>query len=262
MLGMRPMLAMACTLSFVLSGYVLVLGRSWSTVMISCCWVIPLAIAVTVLQRRRVGLRWVLATGAAIGCSYYIGFPQGWCYSICFFLAALLILFAAGSLSRAKLLFAAAALLLGMAICLPILVPQMQEVKRFYAARVSEGDWGLQRAFANMLLPYPLAKLEIRSGDPVQGKYVPMTMGGPVHRPYRGQLYYSGTCFLAIMLAVLLASTAFRWSAPQLAANAWFLCAVLAFILCLGPPGVLWNVQQLFPRHGEIPRHHEDARLF
>ena len=245
-LGMRPILAMACALSFVLSGYVLVLGRCWATVLISCCWVIPLGIAVTLLHRRRVGLHWVLGTGAALGCAYYVGFPQGWCYSVGFFLVAVLILFAAGSLSRAKLLYAVAALLLGVAICLPILVPQMQEVKRFYAARVANSDCGLQRAFTNMLLPYPLAKLEIRPDDPANGNYS-MAWGGRVHQQYRGQLYYSGTCFLVIMLALLLASTALRWSAPRLAANVWFLCAVLAFILCLGPPGVLWNVQQLFP---------------
>ena len=247
LLKLRPSLAMTVTLSFLLSGYVVVLGRSWGTVLISCFWVIPLGIAVTLLQRGRVGWRWVLGTGIAIGLAYYVGFPQGWSYSLVFFIAALLILAATGRLARGKLLFAGAALLLGLAICLPLLVPQLQEVKRFYAARETVGDWGLQRAFASMLLPYPLASLDIRADDPVQGKYVPMAWGGPVHRRYRGLLYYSGTCFLALLLAVLLASTAFRWSAPQLGANVWLLCAVLAFILCLGPPGMLWNVQRLIP---------------
>ena len=100
LLRIRPSLAMAVALSFVLSGYVLVLGRSWTTVLISCCWVIPLGIAVTLLQRGAVGLRWVVGTGMAIGLSYYIGFPQGWAYSLAFFIIALLLLVATGGLAK------------------------------------------------------------------------------------------------------------------------------------------------------------------
>ncbi len=68
-----------------------------------------------------------------------------------------------------------------------------------------------------------------------------------MHQPYRGLLYYSGTCFLALMLFVLFASATLRWNAPRLAENVWFLCGVLAFIFCLGSPGVLWNIQHLIP---------------
>ena len=247
LLDMRPSLALAVTLSFVLSGYVLVLGRSWGTVFISCCWVIPLAIAITLLQRGQVGLRWVLGTGTVIGCAYYIGFPQGWSYSLLFFIIALLLLFLTGVLAASRLLAAAAALLLGLAICLPILVPQLQEVKRFYAARSVAEDAGMQRAIMNMLLPYPLARLVVAPKEGFAEKYVPMTWGGRYHQQYRGQFYYSGTFFFTVTLVMLLFSTAVRWSAPRVAGNVWFLCGVLAFILCLGPPGVLWSLQKFIP---------------
>ena len=114
-------------------------------------------------------------------------------------------------------------------------------------SRAVEEDVGLQRAVLNMLLPYPLARLIVSPKEAVATQYVPMTWGGKYHQSYRGQFYYSGTVFFTIMLLVLLFSTGFRWSAPQLAGNIWFLCGVLAFMLCLGPPGVLWSLQKLLP---------------
>ena len=53
---------------------------------------IPLVIAVTIFERGRVGGRWILATGTAIGLSYYAGFPQGWVYNLCVFMLVLLVL--------------------------------------------------------------------------------------------------------------------------------------------------------------------------
>ena len=247
-LGLRRPLALAATLSFILSGYVLVLGRSWGTVMITCLWMIPLAIALTTLQRRQVGLPWLLGTGAVFGASFYVGYPQGWSYNLLFFLMALFILFRTRSLTKSKLYFATAALLLGLAISAPLLVPQTLEAKRLYANRTVGKDFGIQRAFTDILLPYPLAKLTVKPGEPTFCQYAAMMWGGPVNKAYRGELYYSGTFFLGIMLAVLLLSIGFRWKTPDIiAANIWFVCGVLVFILALGPAGALWSAQKMFP---------------
>ena len=135
LLGCRRPLAVAATLSFLLSGYVLVLGRSWTTVMCTCLWVIPPAIALTILQRRQVGLGWLLGTGAVFGLSYYIGFPQGWSYNVIFYLLALFLLVRTQEPEPSELYCALAALLLGLALCAPLLIPQTLEVKRLYANR-------------------------------------------------------------------------------------------------------------------------------
>ena len=109
----------------------------------------------------------------------------------------LLVLVWTKSLPKSRLYPAVTALLLGLAICTPVLVPQTMEAKRFYSNRQLGKDLGIQRAFASMMLPFPLAKLEVTEKEPSYNQYIPLMWGGPVNKRYRGGLYYSGTFFSA-----------------------------------------------------------------
>ena len=173
-LGMRRSLALAATLSFMLSGYVLVLGRSWGTVLVTFFWMIPLVIAVTILPpgscRRTMDPGHRDSHRPVLLCRI----PQGWVYNLCVFMLVLLVLVWTKSLPKSRLYPAVTALLLGLAICTPVLVPQTMEAKRFYSNRQLGKDLGIQRAFASMMLPFPLAKLEVTEKEPSYNQYIPL----------------------------------------------------------------------------------------
>ena len=65
--GVRPALAAAAALSFALSGYFLIAGRSWYYMLPVALWAPLLVVAVERLRRGTPGLGWAVLSGLAVG---------------------------------------------------------------------------------------------------------------------------------------------------------------------------------------------------
>ena len=74
MAGLRPALAYVLGISFVLSGYILIVGRAWHAVLTLVLWLPLLFCCLELWLKGRANGRWLLATGLAIGGFYYTGF--------------------------------------------------------------------------------------------------------------------------------------------------------------------------------------------
>lgn len=72
-IGLRPMLASIGSLSLVLSGYTLILGRSWFFMVPVIVWA-PLAMLAIVQLQRTPSWKWVAAAGLAIGLFFHAGY--------------------------------------------------------------------------------------------------------------------------------------------------------------------------------------------
>src|SRR3990170_2562387 len=85
LVGMGRMSAFAVSLSFVLSGSVLIMGRSWHTFIPAVLWMPLWVVAVMKMANGPVSWKWFLGTGAVVGIAYHGEFPQIWVYSMGFF---------------------------------------------------------------------------------------------------------------------------------------------------------------------------------
>ena len=127
--------------------------------------------------------------------------------------------------------------LAGLAFSLPLIVPQMW----FMGGVVRRGGvgGGIGEHLAALFVPTPLVHAPHPDG---WGNVPDMTT-----------FYYAGTVWAAVVLLAALACFAalvvFR--APlrrrAIADNAWLFCAVAAFLIALGPQGVLWPLMSRMP---------------
>jgi len=238
--GLRTVLAVAGSLCFILSGYTLIAGRSWYYMVPVVVWAPLLFMSLTALKKRDPGLGWVIGTGLTIGIFFHAGNSQMWVYAMMFFVFAAVLLLWTGGLSLRRFLWIIPAMLLGLGIALPLLVPQVWSTEG--ALRFSTGA-GIRKGLLAMLLPFPLAHAEH-----------PNLWGNTFDRQHIGQFYYSGTLFYAVFL--LSAGFAafkllFKWDKQRrkdfAADNIWLICAFFAFIFALGKWGGLWWVFSKLP---------------
>jgi hypothetical protein len=232
LMQIRPMVAAAASACFAISGFFLIAGRSWYYMTPTAAWMPVLVVLIEKLRRQEVGWRWVLATGLSLGAMFHSGNAQMWCYGILLFGIAILVLILSHSLSTAKVIAAGSAVLLGVAISLPLLLPQYLETAKLERF---PGDSNVLRCLPSMLLPFPLA----RSPYPGVTQTPNLT--------HIGHLYYAGTVFTVIALLGMLSLMAHRWSRRVLASNIWLVMAWIALILALGRIGGLWYLLSKLP---------------
>lgn len=228
-------------LSISLSGYVLIVGRSWYYVIPALLW-LPLALlAIKRLERQAGIIRWQLVLGASLGALFHAGNAQIWVYAMLFasIVALVQVLACPKPWTMAGRLLAG--FVLGSAIAWPLFRLQYLEtaaVERFAWGRgIADNLWSL-------ILPYPL-----------QGRHP--NLWGNAFVQYMGQLYYSGTvCVVVVLLALLLlvvrmvdhpARPSWTGLARFAHRNVFLLCALVAFDLSLGDSGLLWNVMSVLP---------------
>lgn len=239
-----PVLAMAGSLSFILSGYTLIAGRSWFSMIACVVWMPLLFLSVIVLQQGKPTWKWIIGTGSVMGIFYHIGHAQMWAYAIMFFLFSIAILFYLGKLPLNKVLYVIPAFLFGLAIVMPLLIPQWLIVRDIQ----QRPPWDFAITYKGilaMLLPYPL----VHAPHPEIG-------GGTAYdREYITPFYYSGTLFSAVFfgtILVILVLLLFKRNKLLLlkrfiADNVWIILALFAFILALGKDGLLWTLQSKLP---------------
>lgn len=222
MWGLSAPLAFGAGLSYVLSGYALIVGRSWGNMLNVMAWIPFFFGAIALLVRGPVTWRWMAGAGFAIGCAFHAGFAQIWVYGLVFFGAILGVLVITGEVPLRRSLWAIPALLAGLALAAPLLYVQMRfgaDVIRSHMARgiVFDGLLG-------MLVPGFSPAWDAGTYDFV----------APLQIYYFGSLFFvAGACGMFVLLVA-------RWSRRVFAANIWLICAAMALVLAFGDQGYLW----------------------
>ncbi len=239
-LGLVAPLAMAFGVSFALSGYFLIAGRSWYYMLPVATWLPLLVLSAVVLRSSPRPGRWAFWSGLAIGLFFHAGNAQMWCYGVIAWGAVLGIDWFGGRLNWRRLLWAAAALAFGLAVAAPLLVPQLMFLSGIdrYAA---EGN-GIWNMLAALFLPYPLVAAEHPNGWGAE-------FGGRMT-----QMAYSGTVLTlaggVAVIAVITAWLRFRLDRDCLIRHRWALLALLALVVALGDAGLAWSALAKLPFFG------------
>jgi len=232
-LGLSPSLSSAMGLCFVLSGYALIGGRSWYYMVPTFLWAPLLGVAVLSLMKRDPGWRWLLGTGAAIGLYFHAGNAQMWAYGMVFFVLAILWGAVSGAIPWRRSVRALGAVVVGLGVAAPLLVPQFLGIRDLY--RVAGGGGHILGGLHALVFPYPLGKAE-----------APADLGS-MYLEYFGELYYAGTVFTLAWFCGLLVAWVFPGRLRALLRNPLFALGLLALLMCIGEAGVVWYVQAKLP---------------
>ena len=224
-------LAASVAVCYSLSGFSLLVSRSWYY-MSPAVAALPLFVLLALqLPDDKPGWRWTLSLGTVTGLLFHAGNAQMWTYAVGFFvLLVVLRIWKQGS-SWKRLLDIAPGLLIGLAIALPLLVPQVLSTRT--AQRVPSGE-GILGALMSTVYPYPLANAALpnRSVDPASPT---------------GQLFYAGTVLTLGFFIGLAALLLLKGARPVLKQNPILTAAIVAFLLALGHQGGLWTLHTLLP---------------
>ena len=241
--GMRPSLAFALGISFVLSGYILVVGRGWHAILTLVVWLPLLFISMEAWLNSRAGWRWLVASGLTIGGFYYMGFPQYWVYAMFFLALVAVTAVAAGRVALRQLIWPAAAGLLGISILLPTLVVQF-EITRGMEDKTANFGMGFEQGLVATVAPFPFSHAEGFMGIPAN-----------CDKELQTESYYAGTILMAGGYIVLGALLAYRCSRRWLAANPWTVTAAVSLWLGLGSAGLLWSQLGQLPVMRSVNHH-------
>jgi len=235
--GLSAPLATALGLSFALCGFFLIGGRSWAYMLPVVLWLPLLLVSARALPTTARPFRWLVGSGLAIGLFLHAGNAQMWTYGVAAWVLLVAFAWAGGVLARRRLAWAAAALVFGLGVAMPLLLPQFVFVSGL-EREAAEGN-GIWNVLAALILPYPLVDVGHPNG---WGASSPGSMS-----PF----YYSGTVLtlagaLAVLaaLAMLLRRPADRgfWQRQR-----WAILAVLALLLAIGQAAMLWSILGLLP---------------
>jgi len=233
-ISVRPILAAAAGIAFVLSGTALMIARSYATMAPVLLWAPLLIILTERLRRLPVSWPWAVATAVVIGLFCHSGNAQMWVYALIFFGVAVITYTAAGEVRRESLSWVVVAALLSLAVCVFLVIPQMWFMKS--VVRTGGGGHGIAEFLPAMLLPAPLASADH-----------PEQWGDPANM---APLYYSGTVFTAVAFAGLLAMIGAlltcRGVRRLLYDNVWLICAGLALWTAFGTAGP-WTTMSILP---------------
>lgn len=235
----RAPLAAAAAIAVCLAGATLIISRSWVQMSPVVLWM-PLLIGLTERFRRRRGsFLWAMATGCTIALFCHSGNGQMWVYGMMFTAIVFVFLAMAGEITRRGFAWLTVALLIGIALSLPLIIPQMWFMRG--VAREGGAGTGIEYALRAMFLPMPLVHAPHPSG---WGRTEVMA-----------SFYYDGTVFAIVAIAAILTFFAIifacRWRAPDVkrivSANVWLVCAFGALILAFGEHGGVWDLMSSMP---------------
>jgi hypothetical protein len=239
--GVRPMLAAAASISCVFAGYNLLAGRSWYYMLPILAWMPLLVLSIIRLQKGPVDWKWVLWTGFAAGAFFHGGNVQMWAYAMVFYLAAAALLTISQAIPVRRLFWTVPALLWGLALSSPLLVPLMLHAARITRTPCPGNGIGM-RGIIGMILPFPLFRTSHAEG------------WGNAYWELMGHIYYAGTLFALVALAGAFVAAGFliahRWDGTArrvVSGNVWLLMAILTLLLLMGKAGLLWEFMSLLP---------------
>ncbi|MCE1248448.1 MAG: hypothetical protein LWY06_17555 [Firmicutes bacterium] len=229
--GIEDRLSSAGSVAFVLSGFILMAGRSWFY-MLPLAVFLPLMVWVLYdLINGKSDFRWFIFGGLTIGLFYHAGNAQMWVYGIMFLYVVLIIRFFITKYSSIAVFGKlTASLCLGAAIAAPMAVPQFLLTKDL--VRNNGGD-GILSYLAGFLFPAPISRATLPNSWSVgMGDY-----------SYGGHLFYAGTVFFLIAFMMFFFTIFYRVNPFEFVKkNVWLVAAFIAFVFGLGRAGILWNI--------------------
>jgi len=242
-MGVGAALSSLASVTFVLSGPVLVMTRCWHAFAAPAVFIPLFAMLADRLRQGPVDWRWPVATGLALGLFYHAGFPQ------LFVLGGGFLILHAASLGAWKLvpyrrlLWFVPALAWGASAAMPVFYQQWR-LSREMTGDDAGGGSGVGGNLLSMLLPYPLTIGTLPNG------------WGNVNLQWNGHFYYFGTVLLLAFCAAVAAAAwrCIRTGAKGVAGTCssrlqWSLAipALVALLLSLGDVGGLWWLMDYFP---------------
>ena len=228
----RPAVAMLGGLCCALSGYALIVGRSWFHMTPVFVWT-PLLIGLLRSAIRSIpNWKWIGAFGLALGFFFHAGNAQMWAYCLLLLAIAVMVLITKRAIPPKTVVAIASATALGIAVSAPLLIPELFAIRGINRTMLIGGILeGLPTLF------FPVSVIHTVH---------PLGWGGS-YGNVLGEMYYSGTLFCVIGLLLLIGLIAFEWNSEVVKNNIWFLCALLALILALGREGFLWMILWKLP---------------
>jgi len=239
-LGMGTEVATLASLTFVLSGSILIMGRSWHMTLPVVVWVPLLLLSALNLKEGPAGWRWMLGTGAVIGVYYQVGFSQVWAFAMLFWGLTILWFAAWKEIPFRRLLWTVPAFLFGFALALPLLWTQFAATRDM--ARASGYGNGVIWGIPSFFVPYPLKALH-------------PNLWGSTDLPFMGHFYYFGTLFMVLWLTALLALFTARPKRSAWAGATWVVLGGAALWMALGNQGGLWKLFSFVPVLKQINNH-------
>jgi len=233
--GLRPALAYVLGISFVLSGYILIVGRAWHAVVTLTFWLPVLFCCLESWLQGRANGRWLLATGLAIGGFYYTGFAQYWFYGMILLGLTAAVAVVCGRVAARQLIWPIAASLFGLALLLPTLLVQL-EITRGMGEKVANAGKGFEQGLLATIAPFPFSRAEGFMQLPANREQVLET-----------QWYYAGTVLMTCGFLCLGAILAYRCRRTWLGKHPWTVAAIVALWLGLGREGLLWTFMGNLP---------------
>ncbi len=241
--GLNRPLSVLGSLSFVLSGFILIAGRSWYMWTTAALWY-PLAFygALWLCDETVNYRRWFVFSVAVWALFLLQGWSQSWAYVLFFYIILIALLWAGGKLTFKKVSLAGLAVFTALGFGFFLVLRQMQVVhglnqKAPYGEGILKGFWAL-------FFPYPVVS-------------APHPMGfGNIDVQLMTNFYYFGSIF-AFLAAAGLALLALRYNRARLSAygNVWLLLAIIAFDYNLGPDGILYQFNSKIPVFGKVNDH-------
>lgn len=223
-------------LSWILSGWFFVAGRSQATFM-PIAVMLPLAIlSVNWLRTRQVGWRWAILTAFALGLGFHGGHAELWLYTIMFYTFAVSISWLATELNWRKVLWAVVSLGMTAAFVAPLAILQFLET----ADTQRETAFGWPINIPGALFP------GITQRPPEMGL-------GSFNFERFPEMFYNGTLFTAVGLVALtlfVAILLFRrdlFSKEMLSRNVWLILGGFSFFASLGGQGVVYLILSFLP---------------
>ncbi|MBD3293420.1 MAG: hypothetical protein GF393_10885, partial [Armatimonadia bacterium] len=232
-LGIGDELSAALGVCFVLSGFVLIAGRSWYMMTPTFAWMPVLGALMMDLGTGRIGIRWVLAVAIAIGLLAHAGHAQMWLYAFGYVALWCLWCVATKQTRRSDLLKASAAMVIGAGIAALVFVPQFVSTREYGPA--TYGGFGVLVGLDAILFPWPFA------AAPHPFRW------GSVDVHLMGQLYYAGTVLTCGWLGALALGVTSSRALGLLLRSPLLPLSIVALVFSLGDDGVLWATQHSLP---------------
>jgi hypothetical protein len=230
LIGLRPALAFVLAISFVLSGYILLVGRGWFMVLTLVFWLPAMFCCMEYWLQGRANARWLLAASLTIGGFYYTGFPQFWFYAMLFMALVAGLAVSCGRIAVRQLVWPMAASLFGLALIMPTLIVQLALTRGMVEKEANFGI-GIEQGLLATIVPYPFSHA---------AGFMPLPANRD--RDLETQWYYAGTFLMACAYLSLGALLCYRCRRTWLGQHPWTVAAIIALWLGLGKEGLLWTL--------------------
>jgi hypothetical protein len=241
-LQIRASLSALVALSWCLSGWALIVGRSW-------CITAPLLVYLPVccllllrLQARPPDWRWLATAGVTLALFLNSGFVQLWAYTMilaAFWCGVAVIV---RTMRWQRMLWLVPALLIGFALSAPMLMA-FRENSSNWQRTVEEGPRMVLSNLLNVLLPASLAPPIWRGPDAL--------FWGSSHFEQLGEMYYAGTVLPVIGVLAGIATLVCAFVSPRrrriVTDNVWALLAIVALAFAFGSQSFLWPILSFVP---------------